>query len=57
MKRADQSDSRGLGILLGLQNTGRHVYAGTVPHAEKVRRRKANKVAGASRRMNRRRSR
>ncbi|AYN59142.1 hypothetical protein HOU52_gp57 [Arthrobacter phage Yang] len=30
-----------------------HIYAGTVPAAEVARRRKANKVARASRRMNR----
>lgn len=30
-----------------------HIYAGTVPAAEVARRRKANKVARASRRLNR----
>lgn len=50
-------------ILAGLQppaswsgrRNGKHVYAGTVPHAEVQRRRAANKAARASRRRNRRR--
>lgn len=36
----------------GRLSTG-HIYAGTVSGAEKAKRRKANKVARASRRMNR----
>lgn len=39
-------------ILQALQ--AKHVYAGTVPAAEKTRRRAANKVARKSRRANRR---
>jgi hypothetical protein len=42
-----------LAILLGLNRTGKHIYGGTVPAAEKDRRRKANKVARESRRKNR----
>ncbi len=38
-------------ILMALQ--GKHVYQGTVPHHVKMRRRAANKVARASRRLNR----
>ena len=41
-------------ILAGLNSTGRHVYGGTVSHAEKSRRRAANKIARRSRRANRR---
>ena len=40
-------------MVLALNVTRKHVYAGTVPHAEVLRRRKANKVARASRRRNR----
>lgn len=40
-------------ILIGLNRTGKHIYSGTVPEAEKIRRRKANKVARASRKKNR----
>lgn len=40
-------------ILFGLNRTGKHIYSGTVPEAEKERRRKANKVARVSRRKNR----
>lgn len=40
-------------ILFALNRTGKHVYGGTVPQAEKERRRKANKVARESRRKNR----
>lgn len=36
-------------ILMGLNSTGKHVYAGTVSPEEKARRRKANKAAKASR--------
>lgn len=45
-----------LAILGGMQPgvTGKQMYYGTVPYAEKVRRRKANKVARASRKRNRR---
>lgn len=43
----------GLAILLGLNRTGKHIYAGTVSAEEKKRRRKANKVARQSRRTNR----
>jgi hypothetical protein len=39
-------------MVLALNLTRKHVYAGTV-HAEVLRRRKANKVARASRRRNR----
>lgn len=37
-----------------LQNTGKHIYAGTVPYPTKVRRRTANKRARAARRAGRR---
>lgn len=40
-------------ILMGLNTTGKHVYAGTVPEAEIARRRKANKAARVQRRKNR----
>lgn len=40
-------------ILIGLNRTGKHIYGGTVPDAVKTKRRKANKVASASRRKNR----
>lgn len=40
-------------ILLGLNRLGKHIYGGTVDPVEKARRRKANKVARASRRKNR----
>ncbi len=40
-------------VLFGLARTGRHVYAGTVPAAEKARRRAASKAARVARRANR----
>ena len=40
-------------ILFGLQRTGRHVYAGTVPADVKARRRAASKAARKARRANR----
>ena len=40
-------------ILVGLNRLNRHVYAGTVPHADVAARRKRNKAARASRRINR----
>lgn len=40
-------------LLLTLNYTGQHIYAGTVPAAEKARRRAANRVARKSRRINR----
>lgn len=40
-------------ILLGLNRTGKHIYAGTVPAATIAKRRARNKVARASRRVNR----
>ena len=41
-------------ILVGLNRlTWKHVYAGTVPPAEKARRRARNKRARAARRVNR----
>lgn len=43
----------GVMILLALNKTGKHIYAGTVDPAEIARRRKANKVARISRRKNR----
>lgn len=39
--------------LAALSNSGKPVYAGTVPFAEVQRHRAANKVARASRRINR----
>jgi len=50
----EPGDSRGLAVLLGLSNRGKHVYAGTVPAETVARRRAANKVARKSRRANRR---
>jgi len=47
------ADDRGLVILVALGKLGKHVYGGTVSHAEKARRRASNKVAGRSRRINR----
>ncbi|NED96479.1 hypothetical protein G1H11_14305 [Phytoactinopolyspora alkaliphila] len=45
-----------LAILGGMQDgSGKHVYAGTVPHAEVQRRRTRNKAARRSRKINRRR--
>ena len=41
-----------LAILRGLQ--GKHVYGGTVPPGVKAQRRKANRAASRSRRINRR---
>lgn len=41
-------------ILFGLVRTAKHVYAGTVPAAEKARRRAASKAARIARRANRR---
>lgn len=40
-------------MILALQDTGKHVYAGTVPHHIKQQRRAANKAARAARRHNR----
>lgn len=42
-------------MLLAINSTMSHVYGGTVPPAEVRRRRAANKVARASRKINRRR--
>jgi hypothetical protein len=42
------------GMLLALNYTGKHIYAGTVPEAVKARRRAANKVARRARRAARR---
>lgn len=51
MNRLDTPASRMLGAIA---STGQHIYAGTVPTAEKQRRRAANKVARRSRALNRR---
>lgn len=51
MRRLDEAPSRMLGAM---HNTGKHIYGGTVPTAEKQRRRAANKVARRSRALNRR---
>lgn len=51
MNRLDEAPSRMLGAMF---NTGKHIYGGTVPTAEKQRRRAANKVARRSRALNRR---
>lgn len=48
------TDDRGLIILMALGKLNKHVYGGTVTHAEKTRRRAARKVARTSRRINRR---
>lgn len=52
-QEAQERDPYGFAILMGLNVTGKHIYGGTVPEAEKARRRKANKVARESRRKNR----
>lgn len=41
-------------LLMALQS-GRHIYAGTVPEAEKQRRRAKNRAARKSRKINRKR--
>lgn len=46
-------DDRGVVILVALGKLGKHVYGGTVAHAEKQHRRTANRVARRSRRINR----
>lgn len=43
-----------LQILLGLNKTGKHVYAGTVEKKTVEQRRRANRIARASRQKNRR---
>ena len=43
----------GLRMLMALDATGKHVYAGTVPAHVTARRRARNKVARASRKRNR----
>jgi hypothetical protein len=45
--------TNGQAILIGLQDPKKHVYAGTVPYATTQRRRVKNRVARASRRINR----
>ena len=45
--------SYSLTILGALSGSGKHVYAGTVPYAERQRRRERNRVARRSRRANR----
>lgn len=50
MRRLDEAPSRMLGSMVA---RGQHIYAGTVPTAEKRRRRAANKVARRSRALNR----
>ena len=40
-------------ILLALSWSGKHVYSGTVPYREKLRRRAAGKRAKAARKVNR----
>lgn len=53
MNTTRTGDDRGLVILMALGKLGKHVYAGTVSHAEKHRRRAANRQARVSRRINR----
>lgn len=53
MNTPESTDNRGLAVLLGLQNTRRHIYAGTVPVAEVERRRRRNRAARRARRLNR----
>lgn len=38
-------------ILAALNTTGKHIYGGTVPAAEKARRRRRDKAARAARRV------
>lgn len=54
MPERDTPEPNQLRILAALQAPRRHVYAGTVPAAEKARRRASNRVARRSRRANRR---
>lgn len=49
-----QDRPENFGMIRALQAQGKHIYAGTVDPDEIKRRRKANKVARASRRHNRR---
>lgn len=42
-----------LAILLGLNRSGQHIYAGTVSETEIAKRRAKNRVARASRKKNR----
>lgn len=48
---APQQSSYGITILLALNGSGRHIYEGTVPAAEKARRRAKDKRARAARRI------
>jgi hypothetical protein len=43
----------GLGILLGLNSSGKPIYAGTVPSADVAKRRAKNRLARKARRINR----
>lgn len=49
--------SPGTQMLLALGRTGKHIYEGTVPAAEKATRRRRNKAARAARRSHRKASR
>lgn len=43
----------GIGMIFSMNRLGKHVYGATVTHAEKTRRRAANKRARAARRAGR----
>jgi hypothetical protein len=43
----------GLGVLLGLNSSGKPIYAGTVPSADVAKRRAKNRLARKARRINR----
>lgn len=48
-----QQGPYGLAILLGMNQTGRHIYAGTVPGHVKAQRRRRDKAARRARRASR----
>ena len=52
MTEVEKPNPYQLTILLALNKLGKHIYAGTVDPVEKARRRKANKVARAQRKVN-----
>lgn len=49
----DNINHPGLKMLIALNASGKHIYAGTVPPEEVARRRKANKVARNQNKVNR----
>jgi hypothetical protein len=51
--RRSRQAQRFLGILLGLNSSGKPIYAGTVPSADVAKRRAKNRLARKARRINR----